>query len=287
MFEIVTGKDTHSRIESICADDGPIYFAVAYWGLSAATRALDLAGDRLHVVLDVNAGGTNPLALGALIKALGNRVRVHPDLHAKIYASKTSALVGSANVSDSGWQLELSARHEAGFFVDGKAASDAYDHAKDVFERARFATEADVETCRQRFGKRTVKESLLTYQRHNTFMDSLLDPEGPLAHLPLILTDQYIPEEENAAAWADPENPHKASHGVEFNTDLLDRYDFVLAPEYMQTPCVALHIAKKKIWASLVLPFQGRPTAEETFSMFLDWTEVLGPNTKFKRTVER
>ena len=80
--------------------------AVAFWG-SGAIDALGLtSGREFRVLLDLQAGGSNPSEVEALIKLRPGRVRQVHRLHAKAYIGATSVVVGSANASSNGLGIE-------------------------------------------------------------------------------------------------------------------------------------------------------------------------------------
>lgn len=55
-----------------------------------------------RLICDIGIGGTNPDALEALSKKLGDNLRCLPGPHAKVYLSDRGCVVGSANLSNNG-----------------------------------------------------------------------------------------------------------------------------------------------------------------------------------------
>ena len=81
-----------------------LHAAVAYWGTGAA----DLVGissrdarENIHVTCDLLSGACNPAEIKRLIE-LGVCVKTLDHLHAKVWLSDSTVIVGSANASTSG-----------------------------------------------------------------------------------------------------------------------------------------------------------------------------------------
>ncbi len=93
--------------------EGPMDFAVAFWG----DKALDYLGitaeRQCRILLDISAGATNPKVLSDLVRlSKKNNVQAKKldRLHAKVYLAGTQLVVGSANASANGLGAE---GHEA------------------------------------------------------------------------------------------------------------------------------------------------------------------------------
>src|SRR4051812_16745180 len=72
--------------------------AVPFWGKGAAKLlGLDSEGD-VRVICNLDQPGCNPYVIEAL-RDLKIKVKTHPRLHAKIYATEALAIVGSSNAS--------------------------------------------------------------------------------------------------------------------------------------------------------------------------------------------
>jgi hypothetical protein len=82
--------------------------AVPFWGVGAVA-ALGLSKKApVRIVCNLDQPGCNPDVI-AEIHSLRIKVRTHPRLHAKIYATPDFAIVGSSNVSTNGMTVEGSA----------------------------------------------------------------------------------------------------------------------------------------------------------------------------------
>ena len=97
--------------------------AVPFWG-KGALQTLGLSRKMpVRVVCNLDHPGCNPDVIADL-RALGLKVRTHPRLHAKIYATRVMAIVGSSNVSTNGLTEEGAAAKgwiEANVLVDNPA----------------------------------------------------------------------------------------------------------------------------------------------------------------------
>ena len=154
--KIVTASKSADVVESILADGHQVYAAVAYWNGGAAQWFADRAPKKTKIAVDVNAGGTSPQDLKTLMERFPGNVRVHSDLHAKIYAIKGKALIGSQNASAPGLQFDGKsyARIEAGWLQTGSDATACFKFAKKIYEKSVPATCEHVEICEKRFGRR-------------------------------------------------------------------------------------------------------------------------------------
>lgn len=159
-MSIITGKTSAEKVKDIVSTDSKIVAAVAYWnGPAAEWFAASVpkhARHKVRIALDVKGGGTSADALETLMKTFPDGVRVHRDLHTKIYATKKMALLGSQNASSYGLQFEKKHydRVEAGVLLEGDDATDAYVFAKTVYKNSDPATEEHVAICKARFGRR-------------------------------------------------------------------------------------------------------------------------------------
>lgn len=162
MAKIVSGEKLAKHARKVCAENGEIFLAVSYWG-KGASEALKLAvrAKDVHVVLNIEHGGTNPEELATLMKMLPDHVRVHPELHSKIYASEQRTLVGSANASAFGLNWGGTGHAEAAVMLKGKGAKAAFELAKEFYSRGQKACERDLEKCRERFGRQSLATTMI------------------------------------------------------------------------------------------------------------------------------
>jgi len=79
--------------------------AVPFWGNGAASALGLTENDPVRILCNLDHPGCNPDAIDEL-RGLRIKVRTHPRLHAKLYATKQVAIVGSSNVSTNGLTVE-------------------------------------------------------------------------------------------------------------------------------------------------------------------------------------
>lgn len=86
------------------ASSNPVV-AVPFWG-KGAIDTLGFTEERpVRILCNLDHPGCNPEVI-AEIRELGFKVKTHPRLHAKIYATEHVAIVGSSNVSTNGLTVE-------------------------------------------------------------------------------------------------------------------------------------------------------------------------------------
>ena len=100
-MEVLQGSELAKAILAVFDEPGRPRCAVPFWGRDLAVLARERAAD---VVLDISMGGTSKNALRAFglepeQLPIDLPVRVLDGLHAKIFLSETSAVIGSANAS--------------------------------------------------------------------------------------------------------------------------------------------------------------------------------------------
>lgn len=287
MTSVLSGKDIFEKALEICAQDDDIYLAVSYWS-GGAVDALQIKEnhDRIKVVLDVNNGGTSPEELKTLIDILRKNVHVHPDLHAKIYASKTISLVGSANASRPGLHLGGKGHAEGAAFLNGDDARSALKLAMELFYVAEPATKKDIEICRSRFGRIPLGRAEYGTTTEMPLIRSLIEQPDLFGPVPFILTNEEANSKERDKAWkrlAPAIAPNESAK--RFDSKAWDGFLWSLDRRYRDRKCLALHVDKEgELHASLVRPTRHRDK-EWTFARLLPWSEIEG--LTFKRTGAR
>lgn len=269
MAKLIRGSETLNAIESIFRDDREVLAAVAYWNGGAAEKLVGYAGQRLRVVLDVDSGGTSAKELQYLMDNLGPNVRVHRDFHAKIYASPTRALVGSANASNPGLHLSMTQRVEASLLVEGEPAQDAYDYAQELFDKAEPATSAHLKICKERFGRNSLGNSEAPEGRVD-ILTALWSRAELLAEMPLIITKGLVDPNIDRKEWSRSIEELSASDEAVsgLKRSEWDGYNWRLSSGYYDQTSIALHLDGKSIYGSVVVPHRTSST-EMTFAKFL------------------
>jgi len=105
MLKLLRESQMASAFKSLSESQKDLVIAVPFWGLGAAKRLGISSGGSARVVCNLDSRGCNPRAILEL-KKLGVKIRTNRRLHAKIYASGASAIVGSSNASFNGITLE-------------------------------------------------------------------------------------------------------------------------------------------------------------------------------------
>lgn len=275
MTELIIGSETLKAIQEVLDTEGDIYAAVAYWNGGAGEVLGEMAGEKLHVVLDVNAGGTSALELEYLIEKLGEQVKVHPNLHTKTYASQDKAVVGSSNASRPGLQLETTSRVEASILVNGRAADSVDNYARELFNAAEVANKEHVEICRQRFMRKRLAEAE-AMEGNVDFLTALWERRDLLDEIPLIIT--Y--EETDSAAVSKEFNcvREELAEEGEDNTGLDQTqwtdFNWKLDNQYDRELCISIHRRPRGGFeVALVRPVL-TTSGTRTFAKYQPWSEI-------------
>lgn len=108
-----------SALEKLFSEPRPtIDMAVAFWG-KGAEALFKNSGKNTRVICNLTSGGTNPDVIRK-IQDLSVNVRHLPDLHAKVFLGDKVAILGSANCSANGLNLEegeANGWQEAGYVI--------------------------------------------------------------------------------------------------------------------------------------------------------------------------
>lgn len=94
--------------------------AVAFWGKGAETW-LESKSKKLKVICNLTSGGTNPTVIKKIHKSDPQAVKHHDNLHAKVFVSRNAAIIGSANMSTNGLNIEseeFDGWEEAGYLTN-------------------------------------------------------------------------------------------------------------------------------------------------------------------------
>lgn len=163
----ITQDDYAKHLANLCDDEGELSMAVAFWG-AGAHRSLP-ADKRIKIICNLQMGGTNPeeIAILAGIKTIKNleprpskcEVRHLDDLHAKVVISSARAIVGSANMSTNGMNIEDKEKSgwiEAGYTTDRPDDVNAMRHWFEAqWERSNEVTVADLAKAQKHWNLRT------------------------------------------------------------------------------------------------------------------------------------
>lgn len=115
----ISSTDYRARIVSLVSQSEAIDIAVAFWGEGASTL-LTGPGKRFRILCNLTSGGTNPMEIEALLEDKHDVLHLE-DLHAKVVVGDRLAIVGSANFSTNGLNIqgnEFDGWQEAGYATD-------------------------------------------------------------------------------------------------------------------------------------------------------------------------
>lgn len=127
-----------NEIQRAVADCEPSKIAVAYIGADWKTFISNIGG--LEAVIVSPTVGSNPRAIIDLVKQIGwDKVNFLDELHAKTYVGKSSAIIGSANLTRNGLsgvalvELCIEVNEEEGLKKINKAFDDLKKRAQDQY----------------------------------------------------------------------------------------------------------------------------------------------------------
>ena len=153
----VAGTDYLKTVRSILAEPGTVDVAVAFWGKGAEHLFPKRAGS-WRVICNLASGASNPETISQLIKRPDIDVRQRDDLHAKLVVCGEAALIGSANFSTNGLQLEgdeMQGWDEAGLVTkEHRVVADAQTWFHARWDSAREITQDDLEHAAERWQRR-------------------------------------------------------------------------------------------------------------------------------------
>ena len=116
----LTSDNYTKYIRKLLAESNSPSLAVAFWGSGSETLITPTKGKTFKVICNLMTGGTNPDPIEKLRNTNGIEIHRLDDLHAKVIIGTQSAIVGSANFSANGLNLEneeIDGWEEAGLLV--------------------------------------------------------------------------------------------------------------------------------------------------------------------------
>lgn len=154
----VTSSEYQEVVTSISEEDGELLVAVAFWGRGADSIIKPRLGQTVKLICNLASGATNPDVIDALRNKKGISLRQHDRLHAKVIVGGRRALVGSANLSSNGLNLEgseISGWEEAGLVTaDSKQVGAIKEWFTMMWAESRPIRESEVEEARRKWKER-------------------------------------------------------------------------------------------------------------------------------------
>lgn len=154
----VTSSEYEKVVTSILKEEGELFAAVAFWGRGADSMINPRSGRAVKLICNLASGATNPDVIESLRNKKGILLRQHDRLHAKVIVGGKRALVGSANLSSNGLNLEGS--ETAGWEEAGLVTTDARQTASirewftAMWEESRQITDVELEDARRKWKER-------------------------------------------------------------------------------------------------------------------------------------
>ncbi|WP_091787109.1 phospholipase D family protein [Paraburkholderia steynii] len=118
----ITAATYHDQVLKLVDSGEPVSAAVAFVG-QGCDEILGRSTASVRLLCNLLSGGTNPRAIQALKAYRGIEIRHLRNLHAKVIIGDTSAIIGSANLSENGLTTNPdmgSGWHEAGWLVNDR-----------------------------------------------------------------------------------------------------------------------------------------------------------------------
>lgn len=191
------GETILGAAQKILGEGEKLDIAVAYWG-AGAIKALGIDGKKpTRIICDLLSGGCNP---GEISKFLGRKfienteVRHLSNLHAKVYATQTNVIVGSANASANGLGSEGEIGSiEAAIHTDEKEVLDKIE----TWFQGQWGQAVKVTKPMIQQAWRTYRERSIDFNPRKTILEVLLD--NPAAFRSRVAVVYYESEPTNAA----------------------------------------------------------------------------------------
>jgi hypothetical protein len=153
----VNSKNYDDAVRKVLSKQGLALVAVAFWGRDSELLLRDRHG-QTKVICNLKSGATNPETIELLLKMKNVEVKQHDHLHAKVVIVDGSALIGSANFSSNGLNLEaseLKGWEEAGLLTqDLTQISVIRDWFHSIWNESYKIKNSDIEEARLKWGKR-------------------------------------------------------------------------------------------------------------------------------------
>lgn len=108
------------HVSDLIASSDELSIAVAFWGTGAVDLIRKANGKPVRIICNLTSGGTNPKVISEIKKLPAVSLRWLDTLHAKVILGNRAGIVGSANFSINGLQLNgesTTSWHEAGILT--------------------------------------------------------------------------------------------------------------------------------------------------------------------------
>jgi hypothetical protein len=176
----VSNTNYKETIESIAEEEGELCVAVAFLGKGAESLIHSKSSGPVKIICNLKSGATNPETIEAL-RQKGINPKQHDRLHAKVVIGTSSAVIGSANLSSNGLNLEgdeTQGWEEAGLVTrDATQLDDARKWFDDMWRDSRDISLQDIEDAKAKWHARRVDRTLISHGVVGFNLDSVTYPE--------------------------------------------------------------------------------------------------------------
>jgi hypothetical protein len=182
----INSENYVETVKSVLESEGEALAAVAFWGHDSELL-LRNRGGKTKVICNLISGATNPKTIELLLEMENVEIRQHDKLHAKILVVGKSAIVGSANFSSNGLNLEageVKGWEEAGLLTDDSTqVSEIRAWFDSRWKESRLINEVDIEQARLKWEQRRATRIRRTSSASHGFVlgnfsrDDILDSQ--------------------------------------------------------------------------------------------------------------
>lgn len=148
----ITSEEYVEHVRALIKGDGDLSIAVAFWGEGAGALFDGVVRRQVRIICNLESGATNPDEIDALRNRIGFQVRTNRRLHAKVFLGAKTAIVGSANASSNGLNLEdyeASGWEEAGIETsDAATLSSMRDWFESMWAHSGAVHQKDIDDAR-------------------------------------------------------------------------------------------------------------------------------------------
>ena len=191
-------------VTSIAQEDGELLVAVAFWGRGAECIVHPRPNGPVKMICNLKSGATNPATIEALHDSEGVVLKQHDRLHAKVVIGSKTAIVGSANFSSNGLNLEgeeSEGWEEAGLATNRPVDVDQIRNwFRIMWDNAREVYDQDIEEAKTKWKERRASRILMNSNSSCSFaLDSLTRAELSDRRIFVVISRVGLSEEAKSA----------------------------------------------------------------------------------------
>lgn len=211
---------------------GDLRLAVAFWGLDAS-KTLRLSGAKSgRIICNLESGACNPAEIRKLRASKKFKIKTHAQLHAKIYWSPDSVVVGSSNASANGLVVDAAVAkgwREANILFDGEEeVRRTGERFNFLWKQARPITKKLMEEAELKWNSRIRATKVLSV-KSNTLFDAFDEDRSIFRDEQIFLAiyDGYISREASAEQkkWRAKKKTERFEDGLLVRSNTLTTYE--------------------------------------------------------------